>query len=79
ASRLLEEGADPHLPDGQGNTPLHAACSFGGCLRSLQSGDERAGEDYVVRNVAQRNAWGQSPAELASLQGSLPEWLKRHL
>ena len=36
----------------------------------------QAGEDYQVRNVAQRNVWGQSPAELAS---SAPEWLQRHL
>lgn len=36
----------------------------------------QAGEDYQVRNVAQRNAWGQSPAELAT---SAPEWLQRHL
>ena len=36
----------------------------------------QAGEDYQVRNVAQRNVWGQSLAELAS---SAPEWLQRHL
>ena len=29
AQRLLEEGADPHLPDGTGDTPLHVACRLG--------------------------------------------------
>jgi len=78
AQRLLEDGADPHLPDGNGDTPLHVACRLGEAsfIQQLLVPLPEAGEDYQVRNVAQRNAWGQSPAELAT---SAPEWLQRHL
>lgn len=78
AKRLLEDGADPHLPDGHGDTALHVACRLGEAsfIQQLLVPLPEAGEDYQVRNVAQRNVWGQSPAELAS---SAPEWLQRHL
>ncbi|CAE7193839.1 ANKRD1 [Symbiodinium sp. CCMP2592] len=79
AQLLVDDGADPHIPDAMGENPLHYACRLGDPTIAMQLllPLPEVGEDYAVRNVAQRNADGKSPAEV--LPASAPMGLRERL
>jgi ankyrin repeat protein len=60
--QLLEHGALPHVPDADGNTPMHLAAHSGGeeCVRALMAAWPRG----TLR--AARNAANDTPADLAN-------------